>query len=99
MTTVQVVKREVKQLKRSLLPKKDIVWIITFGPNDEPHGKYGYRKHHMFTGEIEAVPEDEERLSLKRSFKKLPNHCSNPNHMWSTFEKYLKSHECKCGKH
>ena len=46
--------------KLSLNQKEDVVIVWSFGPDDEPHGKYGYRKFHLYTGLNEACTEEEE---------------------------------------
>ena len=54
--------RRVKKVEERFLPKvkEDLVVVWSFGSEDEPHGKYGYRKVHMYTGEKEACTEEEE---------------------------------------
>jgi len=62
MPSIAVLKRKVEKIEQKSARKHpvDLVVIFSFGPDDEPHGKYGYRKVHMNTGEVEACTEEEE---------------------------------------
>ena len=98
MTSQAAIQKEIEEIKQRFIPPKDIVMIFSFGPDDASHGKYGHRKFHIFTGETEPVDEATELEMLRKSYDELPEHCHKEGHVWSTFEKYLKSRECKCGK-
>jgi len=100
MATVQVLKKKVEKLEQMLAPKlpDDIVMIFSWGLSEEPHGKYGYRKRHMLTGEVEPIEEKEE-LEMMREFYDTQVSAELKKRVWPTFEKFLKCHECKCGRH
>ena len=52
--------------------ENDIVVVWSFGPEDEPHGKYGYRKLHLYTGLKEACTEEEELRYIKQAYEDIP---------------------------
>lgn len=111
MTSLITVRKQVKDIKNRISPKppKDVTWINCFGTNDQPHGKYRYRIIHLLTGKIDPVPEDEEIYILKKHYEEqVPQHAkrryinssssSSWDYDWSTFEAFLKAHECHCGR-
>jgi hypothetical protein len=101
MTTVAQLQRRVKRLEQTLTPKPpdDIVVIFSFGPDEESHGKYGHRKRHMLTGEVEPVDEEDEIGMLRDYYEtQIPRHCKKADGVYPTFEFFLRSHECKCGR-
>lgn len=71
MTTQIQIKREVDQVKQAVNPKppKDIWLAWHFGSDDEPHGKYGFRRIGMSTGEMQPVAEIDEIAELKRWYE------------------------------
>lgn len=97
MTSVSQLRKELRQLKQQVTPKpkRDIVVIFSFGPDDEPHGKYGYRKVHMNTGEVEACTEEEELEMMKEYYDNLDVKFKKK----VSFEQFCKQNECTCGQH
>lgn len=98
LTSQAAIQREIEEIKQRFIPPKDIWIIFSFGPIDSSHGKYGHRKLNVFTGETEPVDEATEIEMLRDYYGNLPKHCKVKCHMWETFEKFLKTRECKCGK-
>jgi hypothetical protein len=90
----------VKKAEQQTHVRRKDLWIaFSFGPDDEPHGKYGYRRIQFGTGKKEAVEEEEEVKQLRDYYDKfLPKHAKmqHEGYSWATFEDYLKVHECKC---
>jgi hypothetical protein len=90
-----------RRIEEKLAPnqEKDIVIVWSFGPEDEPHGKYGYRKLHVYTGLKEACTEEEELRYLKQAYDDIPLESRKNVAYWSSFEDYLKHQRCKCPMH
>ncbi len=80
-------------------PKDDLVMVWSFGPDDEPHGKYGYRKLHLHTGEIESCTEEEELELLREAYDAIPLEARKRTRCWSSFENFLEYRRCKCPAH
>jgi len=53
MVATTQLQRRVRRHEQILVPQppKDIVMVISFGPDEEPHGRHGHRKVHWSTGE------------------------------------------------
>ena len=110
MTTQVVIKKEVEQLKKRLIPKKgkDYLYAMPIY-KDQPHGKYGCQIVNFIAGTGKAPTEEQEIEALRNFYEGLPKHAKRhhkgdfPNchwdYDWTTFEAYLKENECKCGKH
>ena len=78
------------------IPKDDLLLVWGFGPKDECHGRYGYRKYHMHTGEIEACTEEEENEYLRKAYSRIPPKVRNQVKYWSSFEKFKEQYTCYC---
>ena len=87
------------ETKLSSEQKEDIVIIWSFGSEDEPHGKYGYRKFHVCTGFKEACTEEEEHEFLLEAYERIPLKARKNVDYWRSFESFLESHRCKCPLH
>ena len=83
----------------SLNQKEGVVIIWSFGPDDEPHGKYGYRKFHVYTGLKEACTEEEEFKLLREEYDNVPLEARKNVPYWSSFQKFLEHQRCKCPVH
>ena len=93
--------RRVKKVEERFLPKvkEDLVVVWSFGSSDEPHGKYGYRKLHIHTGEKEACTEEEELEFLRDAYESIPFKVRKRTQYWSSFQNFLAYHRCKCPVH
>ena len=92
MTSLTQLQKRVKRLERILAPKppEDVVVVLSFDPDEEPHGKYGHRKMHMLTGEVEQVDEQDEIDMLRGHYEKqVPVHCKKADGVYPTFEVFL----------
>ena len=85
--------------KLSLGQKEDVVIVWSFGPDDEPHGKYGYRKFHIYSGLKEACTEEEEFRLLQEAYDNVPPEARKNVSYWSSFQKFLEHQRCKCPVH
>lgn len=85
--------------KYSLNQKQDVVVVWSFGPDDEPHGKFGYRKLHVYTGVKEACTEEEEFNLLREAYEKVPLEARKNIEYWASFESFLEHQRCKCPIH
>ena len=85
--------------KLSLGQKEDVVIVWSFGPDDEPHGKYGYRKFHIYTGLKEACTEEEEFEFLREAYEDVPLEARKRVKYWSSFQNFLEHQRCKCPLH
>ena len=101
MATVQVLKKKVEKLEQMLAPKPkvDLVVVWGFGRDDEPHGKYGYRKLHIYTGEKESCTEEEELKLLREAYEGIPLEARKRARYWSSFKNFLEYRRCKCPVH
>jgi len=105
MTNLITIKKDIDKLKQRIFPKAPrYVNIISVFPfkREEPHGKYGgqiarWNLSFYEPNTYRAVSEDRELAIMKGMYDKLPDHCREPNHVWSTFEKYREYHRCTCG--
>ena len=101
MAALTQLQKRVKRLEYAFAPKppSDIVMVVSFGPDEEPHGRYGHRKVHVFTGELEPVDEQDE-IEILRDYYEMhvPSHFKKTDSVYLTFEVFLKSQECKCGR-
>ena len=93
--------RRIRRIEAELLlnQKEDVVIVWSFGPDDEPHGKYGYRKLHVYTGLKEACTEEEELRYLKQAYDDVPIQVRKNVAYWTSFEVFLKHQRCKCPTH
>ena len=93
--------RRVRKVEERFLPKvkEDLVVVWSFGSSDEPHGKYGYRKLHIHTGEKEACTEEEELEFLREAYESIPFNVRKRTQYWSSFQNFLAYHRCKCPVH
>jgi len=93
--------RRLRRIEEKLAPNQenDIVVVWSFGPEDEPHGKYGYRKLHVYTGLKEACTEEEELRYIKQAYEDIPLESRKSVAYWSSFEAFLKHQKCKCPVH
>jgi hypothetical protein len=82
-----------------LKPREDLVVVWSFGSDDEPHGKYGYRKFHVYTGLKEACTEEEEQEFLLEAYERIPLKARKNVKYWSSFQNFLEYHRCKCPLH
>ena len=87
------------EAKLSSEQKEDVVIVWSFGPEDEPHGKYGYRKLHVYTGLKEACTEEEEFKLLREAYEDVPLEARKRVKYWSSFQKFLEHQRCKCPLH
>jgi len=95
-----VIKRIIKIEERIVpKPREDLVVVWSFGSDDEPHGKFGYRKFHVYTGFKEACTEEEEHEFLLEAYEKIPLKARKNVVYWSSFQKFLEHHRCKCPLH
>ena len=85
--------------KVSSKPEEDIVLVLSFGSSDELHGKYGYRKFHIYSQEREACSEEEELEYLREAYDRIPLETRNRVEYWSCFEKFQEYSRCKCSLH
>jgi len=93
--------RRLRRIEEKLSPnqKEDVVIVWSFGPEDEPHGKYGYRKFHIYTGLKEACTEEEEFEFLKEAYERVPLGARKNVKYWSNFQKFIEHQRCKCPLH
>ena len=100
MNNRAVIKR-IRKIEERFLPKgkEDLVVVWSFGSSDEPHGKYGYRKFHIYTGEKEACTEEEELEFLREAYESIPLKVRKRTQYWSSFQNFLAYHRCKCPVH
>jgi len=93
--------RRVRKVEERFLPKvkEDLVVVWSFGSSDEPHGKYGYRKLHIYTGLKEACTEEEELEFLREAYESIPPKVRKRTQYWSSFQNFLAYHRCKCPVH
>jgi hypothetical protein len=85
--------------KFSLDQREDVVVVWSFGPDDEPHGKFGYRKFHIYTGLKEACTEEEEIQLLREAYEKIPPEARDNIEYWTSFESFLEHQRCECPIH
>jgi len=85
--------------KLSLDQREDVVVVWSFGPDDEPHGKFGYRKFHVYTGLKEACTEEEEFEFLREAYENVPPQARKNIEYWASFERFLEHQRCKCPVH
>lgn len=102
MTSAVTIKRQVEKIKERIMPehKQDIVVVFSFGPDIEPHGKYGHRKIHIFpeyyvNGQPFEAPSVEEEIRYLREYY---DNLEEWNRKEMTFEEFVKQRECKCGR-
>ena len=90
------------------MPKFPVDYVITFtfGPDNQPHGPYGYRKLHLGNGYTKSWYEpcsmEEEVAQLKDCYEhEILQHAKRQHdgYSWATVEDYLEAYRCKCGKH
>jgi hypothetical protein len=93
--------RRVKKVEERFSPKvkDDLVVVWSFGSSDEPHGKYGYRKVHLYTGLKEACTEEEEFEFLREAYESIPLQVRKRTQYWSSFQNFLAYRRCKCPVH
>ena len=93
--------RRIKKIEDIIVPqpKEDLVVVWSFGSEDEPHGKYGYRKFHIYSGFKEPCTEEEEHEFLLEAYERIPLKARKNVVYWSSFEKFLEHHRCKCPIH
>ena len=86
--------RRIKKIEDIIVPqpREDLVVVWSFGSEDEPHGKYGYRKYHNKTGEVEACTEDEEIELLRQAYYRIPPKVRKRVNYWASFEKFKEQH-------
>jgi len=106
MTSLVTIKKEVDKIKEkvALKHRDDLVIIFSFGPDDEPHGKYGFRKLHVFeehqqNGKYEACSEEDELRMMRERYADMADEVKKNTPYWSTWEKFLEYHRCKCPLH
>lgn len=94
----RAIRKRVRKLEERIIPKpkEDLILVWSSGPKDEPHGKYGYRKYHILTGEVEACTEDEEIELLREAYYRIPPKVKKRVNYWSSFEKFKEQHICNC---
>lgn len=85
--------------KLSLEQREDIVIIWSFGSENEPHGKYGYRKFHIYTGLKEACTEEEEFKLMREAYEDVPLKARKRVKYWSSFQNFVEHQRCKCPIH
>ena len=90
----RVIKKRIRKLEERIIPRPedDLVLVWSSGPKDEPHGKYGYRKYHIKTGEVEACTEDEEIELLRQAYYRIPPKVRKRVNYWASFEKFKEQH-------
>jgi hypothetical protein len=93
--------KRIRKVEERFLPKvkEDLVVVWSFGSSDEPHGKYGYRKIHIYTGEKEACTEEEEFEFLREAYESIPLQVRKRTQYWSSFQNFLAYRRCKCAVH
>ena len=93
--------RRIKKIEDIIVPhpKEDLVVVWSFGSEDEPHGKYGYRKFHVHTGLKEACTEEEEHEFLLEAYERIPLKARKNVDYWRSFQNFLEHHRCKCSLH
>ena len=107
----QKLKYEIKQLQRVLHPERtELHLIFAWSRDDEPHGCFGggrrvyikegskviesYYEPLSYTEEMQQFSRTEyDDLINKNPFMR------EPEHPFSTYEKWVEYHRCKCGKH
>lgn len=94
-------RKRIKKLEDIIAPKPedDRILVGNCGPSDEPHGKYGYRKYHIDTGEVEACTEEEESEFLRATYLSVPRKIRKRFPGWSNFKRFKEGHRCKCNLH
>ncbi len=107
---MQSLKTEVKQIHERLAPRnpKDILVYVNGHRDGEPHGfLQGQILRVHFDGAwkseyLATTKEQELEHFTKTEYDHMIKKCPfmlNPEHVWSTYEKWLESHRCKCGQH
>jgi hypothetical protein len=93
--------RRLRRIEAKFSPgqEEDIVIVWSFGPENEPHGKYGYRKFHLYTGLKEACTEEEEFEFLMEAWEKIPLKARKNIEYWQSFQKFLEHQRCNCPVH
>lgn len=109
MAKITALKREVECIQRALNMQKgsiSVVWHLH--REGEPHGCMGsVRMILSKNGEgtvFEPLSYEEEMAcytieEYQEMVEKCPHMKTTPNHVYSTYEKWLESHRCKCGHH
>jgi hypothetical protein len=112
MSSINALKKEVQVLKRALHPDRkriEIVW--TFSRHNEPHGPWGCCRMIVMEGEnvgsdISFEPlmyEEEMQIYSRQEYAEMtrqyPQMTEKEEYPCSTFEKWLESHRCRCGRH
>lgn len=98
---VRAIAKRIEKIEEKVAPKPkaDLVVVWCFGSDDEPHGKYGYRKLHVHTGEKEACTEEEELELLREAYESIPVEARKRARYWSSFKNFLEHRRCKCPVH
>jgi len=112
--SITTLKREVTEIKQRVNPApKHIIIPYFFCHTDEPHGCYQGTITHMITDQHNTTTRWQEAIdteteiaahqafydkNLKTEFGLRP-FMKESTHPYSTFEKFLASQLCTCGKH
>ena len=93
--------RRIRKIEDVIVPqaREDLVLVWSFGSEEEPHGKFGYRKFHVYTGFKEACTEEEEHEFLYEAYERIPLKARKNVEYWSSFQKFLEHHRCNCPIH
>jgi hypothetical protein len=102
MISLSRLQGRVRRLEQTFAPSLpvDLVFVLSYGGCDEPHGRYGYcracwNSRDGFT-RFEPVSEVEELDIMRQCYAEVPAHCKEKGEVFETFEQYLSYHECKC---
>ena len=112
MSTINALKNEVAEIKSRVNPEpKHFAIHCSFGTSDEPHSYLSGRILHILTpcpeetqpwfeaGNAEAELVDLKKYYEKTFVNKTYNFMKGSDHPYSTFEKFVTSQTCICGKH
>ena len=101
-TQISVLKQEVRALKDSVAPRESAI-VFMGGKPDEPHGVFTYQIYHLHSKLKQPYPYKKEILEFTREkyrdmIKRFP-FMKAESHVWSSYDKWVESYRCKCGKH
>lgn len=109
--SLSTVKREVNELKRNFPRDKTLTIFAGYSWNiDKPHDQYGCQLITFTTSNgtttitysaptISQTEQFHSRSEYLKLLKTNPHIKKDKDHFLGTYEKWLKYHLCKCGKH
>lgn len=107
MTSLVTIQKEVEKIRQAVTPRHagylNLVWSWPINPHRQ-HGKYGVQIVVMDRGtgenvDYNAYSEKEEIEFIRGEYARIDDDVKQRYEPWSTFEKYLRHHRCRCGFH